>query len=155
MTIAFEDLKVLQMSEKLCDGVWEEVKQWDSFARDTIGNQFVRAVDSIGANIAEAYGRFHFGEKLQFFYYARGSLFESKYWLNRSRARGLYPVSQTESLEKEFSDLARSLNNLINSTRRQCNNGRSNKTLRESPTPYQTNPDDPIFTTDPNTLPNY
>jgi four helix bundle protein len=154
MTIAFEDLKVLQASEKLCDGVWEEVKQWDSFARDTIGNQFMRAVDSIGANIAEGYGRFHFGEKLQFFYYARGSLFESKYWLNRARSRNLYPADQARSLEKELSDLARSLNNLINSTRRQ-RNGRSDKTLRESPTPYQTNPNDPIFNTDPNTLPNY
>ena len=154
MTIAFEDLKVLQVSEKLCDGVWEEVKQWDSFARDTIGNQFVRAVDSIGANIAEGYGRFHFGEKLQFFYYARGSLFESKYWLNRARSRNLYPAAQAKSLEKELSDLAKSLNNLINSTRRQ-HNGRSNKTLRESPALYQTNPDDPIFNTDPNTLPNY
>ncbi len=154
MALAFEDLKVLQVSERLCDGVWEEVRRWDVFARETVGNQFVRAVDSVGANIAEAYGRYHFGEKLQFFYYARGSLFESKYWLNRARSRNLYPVEQAKSLEKDLSDLIRSLNNLINSTRSQ-RNGRSSKTIRESPAPYNTTPDKFFTDTDPNTLPNY
>ncbi|GIV44793.1 MAG: hypothetical protein KatS3mg035_1916 [Bacteroidia bacterium] len=31
-----------------------------------MGDQFVRATDSIGANIAEGYGRFHYLEKLKF-----------------------------------------------------------------------------------------
>ncbi|NIP22782.1 MAG: four helix bundle protein, partial [Phycisphaerae bacterium] len=31
-----------------------------------VGKQLVRAADSIGANIVEAYGRYHYGKKLQF-----------------------------------------------------------------------------------------
>jgi len=49
----FEKLQIYQLSEKLADSVWNIVIGWDSFARDTVGKQIVRSVDSIGANIAE------------------------------------------------------------------------------------------------------
>jgi len=49
----FENLRVYQLSEDLADRIWEVVIGWDKFARDTVGGQIVRAVDSIGANIAE------------------------------------------------------------------------------------------------------
>ena len=49
----FENLRVYQLSEDLADRIWEVVIGWDKFARDTVGRQIVRAVDSIGANIAE------------------------------------------------------------------------------------------------------
>jgi hypothetical protein len=35
-----------------------------------MGQKMVLACDLFGANIAEAFGRYHYGEKLQFFYYA-------------------------------------------------------------------------------------
>lgn len=50
----FEKLQGYQLSEKLADSVWNIVIKWDSFAKDTVGKQIVRAVDSIGANISEA-----------------------------------------------------------------------------------------------------
>jgi len=46
----FEKLQVYQLSEKLADNIWEIVVTWDSFAKDTVGKQIVRAADSIGAN---------------------------------------------------------------------------------------------------------
>jgi four helix bundle protein len=73
MPLAIDDLRVLQQAEAIADAAWKSVAGWDAFARDAMGKQLVRAADSIGANIAEAYGRFHYGEKLTFFYYARGS----------------------------------------------------------------------------------
>lgn len=82
-------LDVLKLSEKVSDQIWETVKNWDSFARQSFGIQWIRAVDSIGANIAESYGRYHFSEKVHFLYYARGSVFEAKYWLNRALSRGI------------------------------------------------------------------
>ena len=85
MTLRFEDLKVLQAAETVADGIWKQVVRWDPFVRDTVGGQLAKAADSIGANIAEAFGRFHYGEKVQFLYYSRGSLFETKYWLNRAK----------------------------------------------------------------------
>jgi four helix bundle protein len=82
-----------------------------------VGIQMARSADSIGANIAESYGRFNFGEKLQFLYYSRGSIFETKYWLNRTRVRGLIEPNVVEGYEKQLTELARQLNSFASSLR--------------------------------------
>ncbi len=91
MVKRFEELEVLKSAESLADGIWQQVAEWDKLAKDTVGKQLVHSADSIGANIAESYGRYHDGERIQFLYYARGSLYETKYWLNRVHARDLMP----------------------------------------------------------------
>jgi hypothetical protein len=49
--------KSIDYRKSWADGVWNIVVGWDSFARDTVGKQIVRAADSIGANISEGSGR--------------------------------------------------------------------------------------------------
>lgn len=44
-------------------------------------NQFIRSISSVGANIAEGYGRYYPKSYRQFTGIARGSSFESDYWL--------------------------------------------------------------------------
>lgn len=44
----FEKLQVHQLAEVLADSVWKIVASWDSFAKETVGRQIVRAADSIG-----------------------------------------------------------------------------------------------------------
>jgi len=95
MATALEELRILQVAGGMADVIWAQVSKWDEFTRDVVGKQLARAADSIGANIAESFGRFNYGEKLQFLYYARGSLFETKYWLNRTSTRNLMDVSET------------------------------------------------------------
>lgn len=51
--VELEDLRAFQMADELSDYVWEIVAKWDFFAKKTVGDQYVRAADSIGANIAE------------------------------------------------------------------------------------------------------
>lgn len=119
MPLAIDDLRVLQQAEAIADAAWKAVSGWDGFARDAMGKQLIQAADSIGANIAEAYGRFHYGEKLTFFYYARGSLFETKYWLNRAVARGLIDDAALRGYTAALADLARQLNALVKTTREQ------------------------------------
>jgi four helix bundle protein len=104
-------LEVLRAAEGVADDIWRQVVRWEPFARDVVGGQLAKAGDSIGANIAEAYGRFHYGEKLQFLYYARGSLFETKYWLNRAQERELMPSAQVQEYASQLTDLARQLSN--------------------------------------------
>jgi four helix bundle protein len=89
MAVGLEDLQVLKAAEAVADSIWMRVAQWEDLAKDVVGKQITRSADSIGANIAESFGRYSFGEKLQFLYYSRGSLFETKYWLNRTQTRGL------------------------------------------------------------------
>ena len=108
----FEELKVLQVAEGIADEMWSQVTRWETFARDVVGGQLCRAADSIGANIAEAFGRYHFGEKLQFLYYARGSLFETKYWINRTWKRHLVVEEIAKQQGEKLSGLAKDLNAL-------------------------------------------
>lgn len=67
----FENLEVYQLSEQLADEIWKIVLGWNNFARDTIGKQMVRAVDSIGANIAEGAGRGSYQDNRRFVKIAR------------------------------------------------------------------------------------
>lgn len=137
MATELEDLQVLRMVEGVADALWKDVVQWDHFVRDTVGKQLTRAVDSIGANISESYGRYHFGEKLQFLYFARGSLFETKYWLNRILKRGLMPESQMRDYARQLSEVARTLNAFAASIKSQQKSNRPRSAqLQESPEPY-------------------
>ena len=81
MAMELEDLEVYQEANIIADEIWNIVLTWDYFQKDTIGKQIVKLSDSIGANIFEGYGRYFHKENLQFCYYARGSLFETKTWL--------------------------------------------------------------------------
>jgi four helix bundle protein len=113
MTVAFGDLETLKAAEIVCDNLWQRIVHWGPFARDTVGKHLVEAADSIGANIAEAYARYHYGEKLTFLYYARGSLFETKYWINRAQVRELLEVDTAASYATELTEMARKLNALL------------------------------------------
>ena len=139
MATELEDLKILQAAEGIADAVWKRVVQWDEFARDIVGKQLARATDSIGANIAESYGRFHYGEKLQFLYYSRGSLFETKYWLNRALTRELMQPGEVKVYADRLSDVARQLNSFASSLKSQRkDNQTESKSVREPTAEYVT-----------------
>jgi four helix bundle protein len=115
VSATFEDLRVLKSAEEIADTIWKIVVQWDEFAKDVVGKQMARSADSVGANIAESFGRFNLGEKLQFLYYSRGSIFETKYWLNRTRVRGLMESDKVQEYVNRLTDLARQLNTFASS----------------------------------------
>ena len=115
MPATFEDLRILKSAEEIADSVWKVVVRWDEFAKDVVGKQIARSADSVGANIAESFGRFNFEEKLQFLYYSRGSIFETKYWLNRTRVRELMNPDEVQGYVNRLTDLARQLNTFASS----------------------------------------
>src|SRR6266496_684457 len=98
MDYTLEKLEVYQVAEEFSDEIWLVVEKWDQFKRDTIGKQFTRAADSISANIAEGYGRFYYAESKQFYFYARGSLQETKSWISKCRRRKLVEPSFADGL---------------------------------------------------------
>jgi four helix bundle protein len=71
--------------------------------------QLVRAADSIGANIAEATGRWHEADKRRLLVIARGSLYETEHWLVRAATRNLV----MESYDARIAEIARMLSGLI------------------------------------------
>src|SRR4051794_27781959 len=110
MRSEFRDLAAYQRATELADGLWRQVARWDSLERWSIGMQLVRAVDSIGANIAEATGRWHPKDELRFLRVARGSLLETEHWITTAERRGLLPEGTSDRLDA----IARPLSGLIN-----------------------------------------
>jgi four helix bundle protein len=94
----FENLQVYQLAEELSDRIWDIVAEWDHFAKNTVGQQLVRAVDSIGANIAEGNGRRDTKDNRRFVRIAWGSLNETQHFLRRAYKRDLIKKENAEVL---------------------------------------------------------
>lgn len=153
MAATFADLRVLKSAEEIADSIWKIVVQWDEFAKDVVGLQIARSADSVGANIAESFGRFNFGEKLQFLYYSRGSIFETKYWLNRTRVRGLMEAEVVEEYIARLTELARQLNTFVSGLKNvRAEQKPKTSTVREEQAEYLTihmkDIDTPLFSED-------
>ena len=138
MSATFEDLRVLKSAEEIADSIWNRVVRWNQFAKDVVGKQVTRSADSVGANIAESFGRFNFGEKLQFLYYSRGSVFETKFWLNRTRTRGLMKPDEVDEYVKRLTDLARQLNTFAGGLKTVRAEQKSKSAVREPQAGYLT-----------------
>ena len=81
------ELNIYQLGQKIGQDIYQLAHNWETFERNTIGFQLVRSADSISANISEGYGRYSFKEQRQFCYIARGSLYETKTWLQKAFQR--------------------------------------------------------------------
>ncbi len=110
-----DELVVYQLAMNIGEKVWEIVSKWDYFAKDTVGKQLVKSVDSVAANISEGYGRFHYKENKQFCYYSRGSLYETKTWLKKAHDRRLIVDDDFQYLQNDLETIAYKLNNYIKS----------------------------------------
>jgi len=84
-----EDLEIYSEAVSIANEVWDVVINWNNFEKRTIGSQLCRAIDSVGANIAEGFGRCSRLDNARFTKIARASLFESKHWLMQANARRL------------------------------------------------------------------
>ncbi|MBN4006919.1 four helix bundle protein [Nostoc sp. LPT] len=104
-TKRFQELQVYQLSEQLADDIWKIVEGWNFFAKDTIGKQIVRSVDSIGANIAEGVVRGSFQENRRFIKIAKGSLNETQHWLRRAYTRNLLTTEQINAIKTIINEL--------------------------------------------------
>ena len=114
-SLKLEELRVYQLSESLADAIWEVVVSWERFPRDTVGKQIVRAADSIGANIAEGFGRGSFADNKRFVRIARGSLYEVRHFLRRSDRRKFLTREQKRLIQPVLRELAPTLNAYLKS----------------------------------------
>ncbi len=105
----FRDLVAYRLAMELADELHREVARWDAFERWTLGLQLVRSAGSIGANIAEAQGRWHMADRRRLLFIARGSLYETEHWILQAERRSLLAIGYGKRLEQA----ARALNGLI------------------------------------------
>lgn len=95
----YEGKQLLLIAEELCDELWLAIGDWDCFDKSTLGRRLLRAADSIGANLAEGYGRRGFVRRKRFLVLTRGTLFETRYWIRRARQRELLSSGDVERFE--------------------------------------------------------
>ncbi len=115
MTKSFENLRVYELAEKLADAVWDMVCRWKPLAKDTLGKQMIRSADSVGANIAEGYGRGTYQDNRRFVRQARGSLYETRHWLRRAFTRKLLSANEIDKLKPVIDELGPKLNAYLKS----------------------------------------
>jgi len=111
------DLEVYKLAREISQDAWEIYKEMDWQTKKVIGDQFITASDSISANIAEGFGRFHYLDRNKFNYNARGSLIEAFHWTDLLKERELIKDQVYEILSVKLRKLMIRLNNYINTTK--------------------------------------
>jgi four helix bundle protein len=114
--VQYSDALAYRTAFDLSNEIWEVVLHWDFFARKTIGGQLVESVDSISANLAEGFGRFHKADKVKFYHYALGSVMETKDWIQKSHHRRLIQIEQFMIFKDKLDRLPREIRTLIKIT---------------------------------------
>jgi four helix bundle protein len=114
--IKLEDLEVYQLSRLLSKKAWDIYSRLNWQMKKIMGDQFIESSDSIGANIAEAYGRYHYLDRVRFLYNSRGSKLEAiNHWLSLMHERKLISDNEFNDVKEIAEKLAIKLNNYIQS----------------------------------------
>ncbi|HDQ22793.1 MAG TPA: four helix bundle protein [Candidatus Uhrbacteria bacterium] len=119
-----KDLRIYNLASEICDECWMIYDEMDWPDKKIMGDQWIRSIDSIAANIAEANERFHYLDKNRFFYHARGSLCEALHWTEILHKRGRISEKQYIQINGNLKILEVKLNNTISATYKQKNEGK-------------------------------
>ena len=114
--VTLNDVRAYKIAFHLSNDVWDAVLKWNFFARDTVGKQFVKSIDSIGANIAEGFGRYHKKDKIKFYHYSLGSVRESLDWNEKAKCRKLLTEDQYKKFLQALKQLPLEINSFIKLT---------------------------------------
>ena len=110
MSNRIEDIEVYNLAETFAEDIWNIVIALPTIAKDTMGKQLIRSADSISANIAEGFGRYHYKDNKNFCYYSRGSIIETKSWLRKAFSRKLISENDYSILLQKLETIHLKLN---------------------------------------------
>ena len=83
----------------------------------SLTSQIRRSALSISANIAEAFGRNHINDKLNFYYYSRGSITETQSHLIYGERVNYFTKEEVKVLDLKLNEIHNSINKIIKSLR--------------------------------------
>lgn len=110
---SFEDLEVYQLSIKLVKSIYQLNTTLPAIEKYCIADQLRRCSTSIGANIAEGFGRNSTKEFLKFLYNARGSLMETRHFIILIKELNYTSQSEIKDIQLQCDRLGIKINNLI------------------------------------------
>ncbi len=114
--LKLNDISAYKIAFNLSNYIWDIIIKWDYFQKETVGKQYVKAIDSISANIAEGFGRYNKNDKIRFYRISFGSLKECFDWNEKSKVRKLLTEQEYNYIFKELNKLPYELNTLIKYT---------------------------------------
>jgi len=114
--LLLNDIDSYKRALRLSQYGWDIIIHWDWFAKKTIGVQFMTALDSISANLAEGFGRYFKKDKINFYRFSFGSVKESFDWNEKARMRKLLTQEQYYYILNELTMLPKEINQLIQFT---------------------------------------
>jgi four helix bundle protein len=92
--LKLNDVEAYKVAFNLSNYLWPMIQKWPNSDRDTVGKQYMRAADSISANLAEGFGRFSKKDKINFYRYARGSVYECFDWNEKCKVRNIIAAEE-------------------------------------------------------------
>lgn len=116
----FTDLEAWVVNHESSLLVYKLTKAFPGDEKFGLTTQLRRAASSVTANIAEGFGRYHYKDKIKFYYNARGSVYEVRSFLILAKDLGYIRDTEiyNETIRKVFQG-AKVLNGLIRSTEQQ------------------------------------
>ncbi len=144
-----DDLKFYQLALKLLRAAYKMAAELPDYEKYNLAAQVRRAALSVVLNMAEGYGRYHYLDKLRFFYIARGSLSEVRSAFTSAQLVGYINSDQLQWAYDTEAEAQKSLNGYIGYLRRK-QQGREefgDKLIREDVVVYEVHltPDAPDF----------
>ena len=113
MTNKFEDLPLFKDAHPLVLSVYKLTKNFPQEEKFGLTSQLRRSASSIAANIIEGNARGHEKTFLEFLYYAKGSLDETRYHLLLARDLGYVSVEEYNEVLSRTNLVGRQLNGLV------------------------------------------
>lgn len=125
--IKLQDLEIYKLTRELSKIGWEIYCKLTWQDKKVMGDQFIAATDSFGANISEGYLRYHYLDKIKFYYNARASLAEANdYWLELLLEREKMDEKNYKTYKNTANQCSIKLQNLISSNYQTKNNDKKN-----------------------------
>jgi four helix bundle protein len=112
----FDDLEVWKKAHQIALMIYRVTKEFPKDEMYGITNQLRRSAVSVGANIAEGFGRFHSKDKARFYFHARGSLAEVQNFVLICRDLHLVTPRVSDDIFVETGSVYQMLNGLITAT---------------------------------------
>jgi len=110
---SFKDMPVWQQAMEIAERIYSVTEDLPRKEDYGLTSQIRRSALSISANIAEAFGRKHLLDKINFYYHARGSLTETQSHLEYSRRVGYLGCVDADSLDNALSELHLEINKIV------------------------------------------
>ena len=118
--LAFTDLEVWKKARALRNNIAELVKSFPDEEKYRLADQIIRSSRSVGNNIAEGHGRYHYVEAARFLINARGSAIETIDHLIIALDHSFIDNNIFENLKKDCEECVRMINGYIKYLRNQA-----------------------------------